>query len=151
MAYEEVFSPKIEKMLKNAVGKVLKLNPILAKDLRQQGSADLFCTRVCRPIKEATECIVDLTYANTSAGFELGIAQGFKKPVIVTRYMSGKKSLTNEEKKLLKELPKLKEKGIIQFFEIPCQIPADISSVYRIDYKNEKELQEGLKKGFEVK
>lgn len=143
--YEELHSKNIEKMLKSAVTSVFKLTPVIGKNLKRLGSSDMYCTRVCRPIKEATQCIADLTYKNTNVGFEIAVAQSFEKPVIITRYITQNKGLTDEEKELI---DKLKQKGEIQCSEVPNDVPADINGIFRVDYKNETELKRKLKEAF---
>lgn len=151
MVYEEYYSNEIEKLLRNSVKKVFKLKPVLAKKVKQKGSTEMYCTRVCRPIKEATLCIADLTYNNTNVGFEIGVAQELHKPVIITRYIpkiSKKVQLKPSEDK---SLQKLKKRGILQYSKVPYKIPSDVGGIFRVDYKDEKDLMKQLKEGFEVK
>jgi hypothetical protein len=148
MAYEELNSKKIEKMLTLAVKKAIKVRPILSKSIKITGSCDLFCNRVCRPIREATYCISDLTYKNTNVGFEIGIAQKYDKPVIITKYVVKKVKIKTKEKTLLE---KLKKNGAIQYTEMPVEIPADITAIHRIEYKSDLELRKKLKETFKVK
>ncbi len=148
MAYEEFYSKQIEKMLKNAVKSILKLNPILAKQVQHFGSTDLYCTKVCKPIREAFRCIADLTYNNTNVGFEIAVAQGWEKPVIITRYIPKDFNIKNEEEKVLK---KLKNKGAIQYSKVPQNISGDFGGIFRIDYSNETELKRKLKEAIDIK
>ena len=148
MAYEELYSENIEKILKKAIKSVLKLNPILAKGIKKRGSTDLFCTKVCKPIKESTYCVVDATYTNTNVGIEYALAQGFKKPVILTMYKPKIKSDISPED--LKVLTKLRKKGNIQYFEMPVGVPSDVKAIFSAEYKDEKELKKKLKQNFEV-
>ena len=148
MAYNHPYSPKIEAILKRAIKLAFKLKPELAKNIKQTQSGDMYCKTVCRPINEATLCIADFTYNNSNVGFEFGIAQGMDKPVIVTRYMPKEVKLTKAEKSFLK---KVRLKGAIQYSEVPYNIPADISGIFRVDYSNEDELKKKLKEGFKIK
>ena len=148
MPYEELHSKTIEKMLKNAVKNVFKLKPVLSKGIRKVGSSDMYCNRVCKPIQECAQCIADLTYKNTNIGFEIGIAQNYQKPVIITRYIPKIPKLTKSDIKILKSFNK---KGKIQYSEMPIEIPADINGVFRVDYKNGKELKSKLKEGFKIR
>lgn len=148
MAYEESHSKEIEKILKKAIKSILKLKPILAKHIKHSGSTDLYCTKVCKPIKEATYCIADLTYNNTNVGFEIAVANSFDKPVIITRYIPKKLKIKPEDEKVLK---KLKHKGAIQYSEIPNKISGDFGGLLRIDYNSERELKKKLKEAFEIK
>ncbi len=147
MAYNQTYSKKIETMLKNATEKILKYKPVLAKNLKHKGSTDMFCTTVCRPIKESTICIADLTYINTNVGFELATAQSLQKPVIITQFDPTKKELTKEELKILNDA---KKKGKIQYSEIPNTLPSDVQGMIRIRYSSEVELKRKLKEGFKV-
>lgn len=149
MSYNELFSENIEKMLKRIVENYLKLTPILAKDIRHTGSTDMFCTKVCRPIKESTYCIADFTYENSDVGFETSIAHNCKKPVIITRYIPQLENLTEVQKTLLEEIRK---KGIIQYSMVPNKIDdSDIQGIFRIDYSTEKELKQKLLSNFKIK
>jgi hypothetical protein len=149
MAYEENRSKLIEKILKHAAKKALKCEPVLAKNIKKKGSTDLFCTRVCKPIQESTYCIVDVTYKNTNVGLEYATAQGFNKPVIVTKYIP---DTTNKlEKKELAILRKLKEKDKIQFAVLPLGIPSDISGKTYIEYPNELELLRKIREAIDVR
>lgn len=142
MSYKEKFSPLIEKILKKAIKKTYKSKPVLAKDIKIRGSYNMFCNKVCKPILDATMCVVDLTYQNNNVGFELGIAHGFNKPVIITRYVPNMRDLTDEEECKLKELRK---EGVIQFSKVPSEEPSDIRGLFTVSYKTKKELLEKLK------
>ena len=146
-SYEELHSKEIEKMLKNAISSAFKLKPIVAKQIRSLGSSDMYCTRVCKPIQECTQCVADLTYKNTNVGFEIGVAQSFQKPVIITRYMPNTNPLTKTERTNIKKLMK---KGTIQYSEMPIDVPADINAILRVEYRNETELKRKLKEGFRI-
>lgn len=89
-----------------------------------------------------------MTYKNTNIGFEVAVAQSFEKPVIITRYMPKTVEVTGKDKATLK---RLRKKGAIQYSKMPIEVPADITSVYRVDYKNESELKRKLKEGFSPK
>lgn len=149
MAYEEIYSPKIEKILNKATKDVLKLKPVLAKDLKKGGSTDVFCTRICKPIIESFTCILDCTYNNTNIGIEYATAQRLGKPVIVTRYIPNKTNkISKKEKNTLDEL---KKKGVIQYSVMPIKVPSDISGIYYISYSTETELFKELKGKFAIK
>lgn len=148
MSYTQVYSEKIEAMLRKVVKNVLHLEPILAKDLKQQGSSDVFCTRICRPIKEARLCLADVTYTNTNVGFEMGISQELSKPVIITIYTPKKIEIKEKDKTVL---DKLQRQGIIQYSEVPANIPSDITGIFRVEYKDYTELYDRLAKGIDIK
>ena len=147
MAYEQLYSDKIETMLSNAAEKVFESEPILAKNIKHKSSMDLYCTKVCRPIKQSTICLVDVTYNSINVGLEYSVAQNFKKPVIVTKYLPQKIPKISEEER--ESLEKIKGRGSIQYLDLPYH-PPDFASLYRVDYKNEKELIKKLENEFKV-
>jgi len=149
MAYDKPYSKKIEIILKKSVKVAFKLEPKLSKNIKQTGSGDMYCKTVCRPIRESTLCIADLTYNNTNIGFEFGVAQELKKPVIITVYKPKKQIKLG--KKAFEELKKLEKKGAIQFSEVPQKIPSDMGGMLRVEYSSEEELIKKLKEQFEVK
>jgi len=147
MAYEQLHSKKIEKMLIGAALKAIKMKPILAKETRLRGSTDVYCTKVCKPIKQSTICIADLTYNSINVGLECGVAQHFEKPIIVTTYKPRKTGqITNRENRILK---KLKKSGAIQYLPLPYH-PPDFASLFRVEYSNKAELISGLRNGFNI-
>ena len=147
MAYNNAHSKEIERILKKVIKSVLKLSPVLAKNIKHIRSTDLYCTKVCKPIRKSTHCIADLTYNNTNVGFEIAIAHKWGKPVIITRYLPEKLKIKDDDKKILE---KLKNKGAIQYSEIPNTISGDFGGIFRIDYSNESELKEKLKEAIEI-
>lgn len=147
MAYDQCYSNIIESIFRNAIKEVYGLDPILSKDIKHRGSSDMFCTKVCRPIQQATLCIADLTYNNTNVGYEIAIAQKFNKPVIITRYTATGNSLTDADKITLDDFA---GRGIIQFSYLPNKIASDIQGIFRIDYTSEKELKQKLKDEFKI-
>ncbi|MCZ7383578.1 MAG: hypothetical protein O8C63_02385 [Candidatus Methanoperedens sp.] len=147
MAYNEFFSQDIEKMLRWSV-KSEEITPILAKDLKTKGSVELFCNTVCRPIRESRYCIVDLTYDNTSVGYEWALAEKFEKPVIATLYKPKIRKVSNDVERKCKD--KLKEKGIIKYPAVRKEVPADFRGLYIIKYTNKNTLKDELKKHFDV-
>lgn len=148
MAYSEKYSKKIERMLKIAVRDVLRSKPILAKDLKTESSSDLFCTRVCKPIRESSLCIVDLTYNNINVGFEYGRSLGFDKPCIITRFVFNAKQMKKGE---IESLSKLKRDDKIQVSILPFNIPPDFESIFRVDYSTQKELNDKIRGAFRIK
>lgn len=148
MAYEQHFSDKIKDILKNGVREVYGLDPILSKEIRKKGSSDMYCTKVCRPIRQATLCVADLTYNNTNVGYEIAIAQKFNKPVIITRYKKCEGTLTSEDYDFLTQL---KNSGIIQYSLVPNDIASDVQGIFIVEYRDETELKRKLKEGFEIK
>jgi len=147
MAYKETYSKEIERILKKVIKSVLKLNPILAKNIKHTGSTDLYCTKVCKPIRKSAQCVADLTYNNTNVGFEIAIAHKWGKPVIITRYMPKKTKIEKDDEKVLK---RLKTKGAIQYSETPHTISGDFGGMFRIDYSSALELKQKLKEAIEI-
>lgn len=148
MAYKQYYSDEIENIFKTVVKNVYGLDPILSKDIRQRGSSDMYCTKVCRPIRQATICIADLTYNNTNVGYEIAIAQKYNKPVIITRFTPFGEEITEDEMDLLNNL---EDRGVVQYSYVPNEIASDIQGIFRVDYRNERELKRKLKEGFEIK
>ncbi len=152
MAYEEKCSPDIESMLKKAIINVLKVEPVLAKDVKSLGG-DMFCITVCKEIIESEYCIVDITYKNTNVGIEYAVAQySFNKPVVITQYApkktKGSRIGLEENEKMV--LEKLKKRGLIQYCTLPLTT-SDLIGISYIKYSDEQELEEGLRKATEVK
>jgi len=149
MAYNEIDSPIIEKILKKAVIRAFKLKPILAKELKTLGSTELFCTKVCKPILESTYCIADVTYNNTNVGLEVGTAHGFDKPVFVTQYVPDKKNktITSKEKR---SVERLKKAGKLQYSILPLKMVSDLAGIFYIEYTNQNDLVKKLKDSMAV-
>lgn len=150
MAYTELYSSDIEKMLKRAVINVLKLKPILAKDSKKFGSTQLFCTKVCKHIIESTCCMVDVTYNNTNVGIEIATAHGFDKPIIITQYIPNKKNkeIKKDERKMLERLRKT---DLLQYSVLPLDMVSDLSGIFYIRYKDQSDLIKQLKEKMDVK
>jgi len=148
MSYSQKHSKVIEKMLKTALKKSGMI-PILAKDIKH-ATGDMFCSTVCRPLMGSIICIIDMTYNNTSVGFEHGVAEhGLEKPCIITRYKLPRTgNLSQKEGKILE---KLKNEGKIQFSVVPFSPPADFAGVHRIDYSSQKELDDAIKAFFKIR
>lgn len=147
MAYDEYHSETIEQILREGI-KSIGYTPKLSTDFKTQGSADMFCTRVCKPIRESSICIADVTYDNTSVGFEWALSEKFEKPVIATLYLPKKTPLEPDEKKYKKIL---KKKGLIKYPPIRKDIPGDFQGLMVIKYKSKNELVSQLKSKFDLK
>jgi len=147
VSYDNIHSKKIESYLMEASKKALRLKPVVARKIKQTSSADLYCTKVCKPIQEATACIIDLTYNNTNVGFEYGFAQTLGKPIIHTKFITDVPHLKPSEEKILKEI---KRRGSIQYTVLPYRPPADFSGVVRVEYKNKNDLISQLKSDFKI-
>jgi hypothetical protein len=146
MAYDEFYSKEIEEMLKWSIS--TEATPKLAKDFRTKGSVDMFCVTVCKPIKESRFCIADVTYDNTSVGYEWALAEKFDKPVIATLYQPKIKSF-NDSEKISRD--KLIQKGVIRYPAIRKDFPGDFRALLTIKYKNRDILKKNLEKNFNVR
>lgn len=146
MSYEDYHSETIEKIIRGAI-KSNDVTPKTSKDFKTKGSADMFCTRVCKPIRECNFCIADVTYDNTSVGFEWALAEKFDKPVIATLYQPTKTLLEPDE---IKFKTKLKNKGVIKYPPLRKEVPGDFRGLMTIKYKNKDGLESQLKNQFDV-
>lgn len=125
MDYKGKHSTAIRNMLQESVQKAFDLTPILASEVRQDSSSDLFCTRICQQIQKSKLCIADLTYENTNVGLEIGIAQMIGKQVILTLHKKWREEIVGGKNTL-------------------SLLPTDFAGRYVVTYENSEVLTQKL-------
>lgn len=60
------------------------LEPKIAKYVEKPQSTAVFCTRICKEIRQSKLCIADISKENTSVGLEISIAWRFNVPILLT-------------------------------------------------------------------
>ena len=126
MDYKGAHSSSIKDVLRISVQKAFSLKPVLASEVKLPWSKDMFCDKICEPIRRSKLSIADITYDNTNVGFEIGISQMMGVPVIITFHKEWREETIG---------------GKIDF----SIIPADFAGRYVVPYSNHEDLTQKLK------
>ena len=81
--YEMDESDRFEKTV-SAIVKNKGLEPKIAKHVEKPQATGVFCTRICKEVRQSELCIADISRKNTNVGLEIGIAWRFDVPVLLT-------------------------------------------------------------------